>query len=60
MTGGIIASIILAVLLSTLSVMIIRKCRTEKQERLSYTYAQLTADLSAEDKDTDDEYMLIG
>lgn len=37
----------------------IKKFREHRTQHVTYTYTQLTADL-AEERDTDDEYMLIG
>lgn len=37
----------------------VKKFREHRTQHVTYTYTQLTADL-AEERDTDDEYMLIG
>ncbi|ELT97713.1 hypothetical protein CAPTEDRAFT_187847 [Capitella teleta] len=64
MTGGIVASAMLAVLLFLTLALAIRKYRQHRAEHLSFTYTQLTADLAEPEMDplvvTDDDRMIIG
>lgn len=57
--GTVAAVILLVVLLLALVVLVVRRFREHRAQHVTYTYTQLTADL-AEERDADDEYMLIG
>lgn len=57
--GTVAAVILLVVLLLALVALVVRRFREHRAQHVTYTYTQLTADL-AEERDADDEYMLIG
>src|SRR6218665_110252 len=57
--GTVAAVVLLVVLLLVLVVLVVRRFREHRAQHVTYTYTQLTADL-AEERDVDDEYMIIG